>query len=695
MNKTSVLFLMLTLPLLFLQGQSAALPRVEGKSVFPVFADNGDFVFLCAKENKGIALGKQEKPLQNETQSERLLIEGICASPSIKKDQQNRMWVSWEALDSGKKDIFLASLEDDRLKHQINVSHDFDGDNLEPSFAFDLDGNAWVTWINNSQNLFRVLVKDIKNSKTWQVNSPHSAASYTPRIAIGRMNTVWIFWVGTQDGKNALFCNRFEDDTWTGPHLLNKKPTYPQISPEVSVDGDGYPWVVWSTYDGNDYEISYSHWNGMRWSTESRITDNNGISDVFPHITFFPGNIPVFVWSRAKTRSQIFLKYRMGEDWSRDIRISRDEGWNRNPKLATFHNKLGIAWENVKNSRHHIRTEMFSSFNLSFPEKKEKRAGLFPKEDFFFSKKNHQPILNLTSNEWDENEYLAFGDSITYGVISRTWFPDKGYVPRLERLLREEFIPAEVPNRGIPGEQTVEGLARLGAVLEQDKSKYILIMEGTNDMTGGIPSETAAFNIQEMIKLCLQSGVFPLVATIIPRSDQLWHSGIRQKTLLFNDLIKGIVPSYAVPLVDQYQSFFDYPDGFRALFSDGAHPNEPGYQLMAEEWFEKIKKIPLPPINLGAERKINKLLFFDEQLNIITWERNPLIPPSVQLAQYHIFRKEADKSDDEFAWVTSVSAETHMFMDRNVMSTKIYHYRIQVEDTEGTRGPVSATVVDR
>jgi len=694
MKKVSVFFLMLLLSFLFFLGQSTK-PQVEGKSVFPLFANNGDFVFLFEKEDKGIALGKQKNPWQNEVQQEILLVEGIASSPSLKRDKQKRMWAIWEGQDSGRMNVYLAYLEGDRLKCKEKVNKDFGGDNLSPSFEFDLNGNAWVTWINNFNNLTRVLVKDMKNGRTWQVNSPNTFTAYTPRIAIGRMNTVWIFWVSIREGQNEIFCNCFDGNVWSEQYSLNRKSHYPHISPEVCVDMNGYPWVVWSAYDGTDYEIWYSSWDGMRWSTESRITDNKRISDVFPFIAFLPENIPLVVWSQMGTKSQIFLKYRLGEDWSRDIKISGEDGWNRNPRLAVSHNKIGIVWENVKDSKPNVQTRILFSLDMNYPERKEKKARHFPKRNHFFSKKIHSSFFKLTSNDLDDKEYIAFGDSITYGVISRTWFPDKGYVPRLEHLLREEFIPAVVLNRGIPGEQTLEGLARLETVIIQDKSKYILIMEGTNDMSGGIPSETAAFNIEEMINKCIQSGVFPLVATIIPRSDELWHFGVRKRTLLFNELINEIVPSHFLPLVDQYNVFMDYPDGFRALFSDGAHPNESGYELMAEAWLENIKKIPLPPANLHVERKINKLLFFDEHINIITWEMNPLFPLGVQLAKYHIFRKKDEESDDKFEIIASVPADTFLFMDRNVINTQIYRYNIQTEDIEGIRGPVSSSVIDR
>ena len=121
MKKVSVFFLMLLLSFLFFLGQSTK-PQVEGKSVFPLFANNGDFVFLFEKEDKGIALGKQKNPWQNEVQQEILLVEGIASSPSLKRDKQKRMWAIWEGQDSVRMNVYLAYLEGDRLKCKEKVN---------------------------------------------------------------------------------------------------------------------------------------------------------------------------------------------------------------------------------------------------------------------------------------------------------------------------------------------------------------------------------------------------------------------------------------------------------------------------------------------------------------------------------------------------------------------------------------------
>ncbi len=194
--------------------------------------------------------------------------------------------------------------------------------------------------------------------------------------------------------------------------------------------------------------------------------------------------------------------------------------------------------------------------------------------------------------EMDINSFIAFGDSITYGMVD--YKPEaEGYVPRLERLLREEYSKdIKVLNRGIPGEDTVAGLSRIERVIEEDPSLYILIMEGTNDVWH-YPAWFTAINLGQMIKISLSYKMKPLIANIIPKA--FWAEYLNPRIEEINKFIIQIAEEYKIPLVDQYNAFMSYPEekgGWRALYSGHNHPNELGYQLMAEVWFDAISKLP-------------------------------------------------------------------------------------------------------
>ena len=85
----------------------------------------------------------------------------------------------------------------------------------------------------------------------------------------------------------------------------------------------------------------------------------------------------------------------------------------------------------------------------------------------------------------------AFGDSITTGYPYWTGTEGNGCLPSscgggyrepLQALLQSGGRNALVQNWGRRGDTTESGLARIDAVLTASKPRYLLLMEGTNQL---------------------------------------------------------------------------------------------------------------------------------------------------------------------------------------------------------------------
>jgi lysophospholipase L1-like esterase len=613
-------------------------------------------------------------------------------NPLLKKDQQDRLWGAWEQSGSKGVRILLAKLEGDSIVEPLEVSSCCEGKSSSPSFDFDNRGNPWITWINDFQDCHRVWVRNTQSGHYWQVNANVFSPVFSPRILIDNKQSVWIFWVTQDRGPGEIIARRLSKGQWSHQFRLNRDTAFPHLNPDVGLDSSGYPWIVWTAYDGEDYEIFYSRWNGLVWSSESRVTNNQGFSDISPNITVLPGDIVFVVWSQAKIGSRVCYKYLWNREWSETHTFAQREGFNRNPKAAYDSGRIALVWEHTRGDAHQIIAEYVALNPMGFPQE-NKHKSFFNHPEHFFPWNRRKTSTSPPS--LDDTKYLAFGDSITYGVIARTWFPDKGYVPRLESLLKSLLGKAAVINRGYPGERTMEGLARIEDEIAVYKTKYILLMEGTNDMSGGIPSLVAAFNIEEMVKKCQKYGVYPFVGTIIPRSDSLWETGVKERTILFNELVRVIPPAFFTPLTDHYLNYMNHPAGYLTLFSDGAHPNELGYQMLAEAWANSIERLPWPPVNISAKRTINKILFHDEHINVLEWEINPLTTSGAQIAHYLIFRKTKNVGEQEYKIIAAVAADTTTFLDKKISAGLIYNYYIKAEGVNGIQGPASASVTDR
>jgi lysophospholipase L1-like esterase len=181
---------------------------------------------------------------------------------------------------------------------------------------------------------------------------------------------------------------------------------------------------------------------------------------------------------------------------------------------------------------------------------------------------------------------IGFGDSITKGWPYVIYSPNGGrvggYEPTLETLLNNIGKPSQVFNYGVGGEITPSGVNRISNVLGARRANYILILEGINDYTGGISSSTTLFNLGVMIDKSLAYGVTPVIGTLTPYPPHNVES-------LYNQHIRRIAQEKDALLADQYGVL---RSNWNALNKDGLHPNNAGYQAMAQEWFDALELQP-------------------------------------------------------------------------------------------------------
>ena len=160
----------------------------------------------------------------------------------------------------------------------------------------------------------------------------------------------------------------------------------------------------------------------------------------------------------------------------------------------------------------------------------------------------------------------------------------------------------------MPGENTWEAVSRIGPVLTENLALYLLLMEGTNDVSWlDYSLSTTAFNLRQILGTALDMGVFPFISTIPPRAGSRWKQIIIDRTAELNGLIEDLAGELKVMLVDNGGAFLDFPPssgGHEALISDdNIHPNNLGYQVMAETWYQQIRRLPFPPASLVAAWK--------------------------------------------------------------------------------------------
>ncbi len=226
-------------------------------------------------------------------------------------------------------------------------------------------------------------------------------------------------------------------------------------------------------------------------------------------------------------------------------------------------------------------------------------------------------------------KFLAFGDSITSGVIATDCqtFPTLSipFTPAMRALERQRLLAdlesspgvsypsvlasllssrytaqqMVVTNAGEPSEEVSEHATtdRFAALMTSAQPQVVLLLEGINDINarGSTAIPDIVNGLQTMIRTARQRNAAVLLATLLPErfGNPLcrafdWADGINDIAPA-NVQIKAMAAREGATVVDLYPLF--EPRVSTLLGIDGLHPNAAGYQLMAQTFFSTVQQL--------------------------------------------------------------------------------------------------------
>jgi lysophospholipase L1-like esterase len=195
----------------------------------------------------------------------------------------------------------------------------------------------------------------------------------------------------------------------------------------------------------------------------------------------------------------------------------------------------------------------------------------------------------------DEDRVVFMGDSITDGWKLAQYFPGKPYI-----------------NRGISGQTTPQMLIRFRPDVIDLKPKVVVILAGTNDLSGNTGPMTIGAtegNLQSMAELARSNGIRVVMSSIMPVSDYGKNKDgqpINQTTrrppasiIAINDWMKKYTAENGLTYLDYFSAMVDDKGFLKSDISrDGLHPNEKGYEVM--------KPLAEQAINAALKKKPKK-----------------------------------------------------------------------------------------
>jgi acyl-CoA thioesterase I len=165
---------------------------------------------------------------------------------------------------------------------------------------------------------------------------------------------------------------------------------------------------------------------------------------------------------------------------------------------------------------------------------------------------------------------ICFGDSLTAGTGAS---PGMDYPSQLSGLLGENVI-----NAGVPGDTTESAADRLDRDVLSKSPRIVLIILGVNDFGSGVPPEEAFSRLKRIVERIQAKGATVVVGGMdIPGSGHAYYEGYKKLcretgALLIPDIYAGVL-------------------GRDHLMSDPVHPNDKGYQIIAERFYAAIKDL--------------------------------------------------------------------------------------------------------
>ena len=89
-----------------------------------------------------------------------------------------------------------------------------------------------------------------------------------------------------------------------------------------------------------------------------------------------------------------------------------------------------------------------------------------------------------------------------------------------------------------------------------------------------------------MINKCRARNATPLISTLLPDTSPQGYK--KQVSTTYNPMIKSLAQEKGISVVDQYSAVYSHWDSWTV---DGIHPNDSGYQAMAQTWYNTLQGI--------------------------------------------------------------------------------------------------------
>lgn len=207
---------------------------------------------------------------------------GIDVNPTLIKDNQNTLWISWESSRDTDRNIYASSFTGSSWSSPQQVTTTT-SDDVAPSMAVDSLGNVWIFYCRRGQESAEIWGSYYTGS-SWIESGPVSGAqkhAYKPAAAVDENGNVWVAYHSTDDGNGQIYVNCFDGINWSTPQQITDSGE--NLFVDAVAENGGPLWLVFQSKVGNEWNIYSSNCIDSTWSAPQLVFDQPG-PDINPQI---------------------------------------------------------------------------------------------------------------------------------------------------------------------------------------------------------------------------------------------------------------------------------------------------------------------------------------------------------------------------------------------------------------------------
>ena len=224
-------------------------------------------------------------------------------------------------------------------------------DLFAPTFVQAPDGIFWAAWVANTDADWEI-VTSRGDGESWEpievaVADP-GRWDETPHLAFDGDGVPWLAWSSSTGMDDTLHLAYWTGQGWSASQDVPGWDTVPNRQPVLAPAPDGSLWLAWVGFDGNDDEIYAARWDGITWSEPWRVSDDDtdpAAYDTQPRLAVGADGSVWVAWTGYEVflDDEIYASRWDGHHWTHPQKVSTDDKEaNGYPSLAVGDD--GTAW---------------------------------------------------------------------------------------------------------------------------------------------------------------------------------------------------------------------------------------------------------------------------------------------------------------------------------------------------------------